>query len=320
MASTLTAPLRHTPTGGAVDLETAGHRMAQVLLQQEITQYLAERASMRRLCMYVGDVSGSTSDTYRQLYAQIGFGMSAASLAEGGTITPSTVTVDYTDVQVGQRGTLVNETWLAQLTGRPGTDLDLTMVAMLAGDTYEATFGDDVAAQIATASNTVGSSGVDMSMDDHYDAIYYHILQSGQSGPLVAVYHGRQVADLVESKRGEPAEWVKDTTQTAWTGMEMQGVLAGVPVLKNNRITAAGGNRLGGMFSPRAIRYATAQASLARIRGLTSNAIIIPDPGIVIDFGGVFGVATTGVSLYFVYGLNVGDQGQKEIVGVVTDE
>jgi len=319
MASTLTAPLRHTPAGGTVDLETAGHRQAQALLEKEVALYLAEKASLRRMCMYVGDVSGSTSDTFRELYAQIGFGLSASSLAEGGTITPSTVVVDYTDIQVGQRGLLVNETWLAQLTGRQGKDLDLEMIARMAGDTYEATFSDDVAALIATAATDVGTPGVDMSMDDFYDAIYFHTLQDGQDNSLAAVLHGRQIADLIESKRGEPAEWVKDQNIQAWTGMESQGILAGVPVYKNNRITSAGGDRHGGMFSPRAMRYANAQAALSSIKGLSSRALIIPNPGIVIDFGGVFGVATTGVSLYFVYGLAIGDQGQKEIVGIVTD-
>lgn len=319
MASTLTAPLRHTPTGGAVDLETAGHRQGQALLEKEVALYLAEKASLRRMCLYVGDISGSASDTFRELYAQIGFGLSAAALAEGGTITPSTVNVDYTDIQVGQRGLLVNETFLAQITGRQGKDLDLEMLARMAGDTYEATFSDDVADLVATASSTVGSTGVDMSMDDFYDGIYFHTLQDGQDNTLAAVLHGRQVADLIESKRGEPAEWVKDTNIQAWTGMESQGVLAGVPVFKNNRIYSDGADRYGGMFTPRAMRYANAQAALSSIKGLSSRAMIIPNPGIVVDFGGVFGVATTGISLYFVYGLAIGDQGQKEIVGIVTD-
>lgn len=320
MASTLTAPIRHTAAGGAVDLTTAGHRLAVAQLAQEVTQYLADRLSLRRFCQFAGDISGAGSNTGRQLYAQIGFGQTASSLSEGGSLSPSTVTVDYTDVQVGERGIEWDETFLAQITGRPGLDLSLEQLAALAADTYEATFAADVASLIATASSSVGSTGVDMSMDDWYDAIYFHHLQDGQDGQLAAVLHGRQIADLAESKRGEPAEWTKATNQRAWTGDSFQGELGGVPVVKCNRITASGGDRHGGMFSARAMRYMTAQAALPRIRGLSSRALIVPDPGIVIDFGSTFGTVTSKLMLYFVYGMSIGDQGQKEIVRISTDQ
>lgn len=320
MASTLTAPLRHTPTGGAVDLETAGHRQAQALLQREVDLYLADRMSLRRFMAYAGDISGSASDTFRQLYADIGWGLLMSSIAEGATLTPSTVGVDYTDIQVGEYAVEIDETFLAQVTGRAGVDLDLEMIARMASDTYEATFTSAACTLMATASSSVGSPGVDMSMDDFYDAIYFHLLQDGQDGALLAVLHGRQIADLAESKRGEPAEWTKMQNEGLWTGSQLQGVLAGVPVVKCNRVIASGGDRYGAMFTSRAMRYATAQAGLSRIRGLTSRALIIADPGIVIDQGTAFGTVTSQQMLYSIFGQVIGDQGQKEIVGIVTDQ
>lgn len=296
-----------------------GSRLAAAYLQQKVLGILADRVTIRRFLPFVGDPSGSGSDTWRQLYSQLGPGIPMESVAEAGTLTAIGITVDYRDITLGRHGLEAHESFLGQITGRPGLDMDLDMLAASLLDTYEAEFMDSVATIVATAATSVGTSGSDMVMDDLYDATYFFDLQDGFEGDLIGVVHGRQIADLKESKRGEPADWVKAEDQVAFKAPGFQGQILGANMFKSNRITSDGTNRLGAVFGPRAIAYTAARAGIQRVKGLSSNAILLNEPGIILDWDSDSNGALSKFFANAWYGLAIGDQGQKEICGVATD-
>ncbi|MFA5895905.1 MAG: hypothetical protein WC985_03260 [Thermoplasmata archaeon] len=293
-------------------LLTATHRLAAAYLNQAVIAILADRVALRRLLTFAGDASGLSSTVLKSLYMQMGAGIPMENPAENGALTPITITADYRNITLGRHGFEACESWLPQITGRPGIDWDLDTLATQIADTFEAEFSDSVATLIATFASGVGTSGVDASMDDLYDATYAFDLQDGVEGPLLGVLHGRQIADLKESKRGEPADWIKDESQVAFKAPGYQGELIGVSMFKSGRVTSDGTDRWGAIFTPRAIGYAIAGNGIRNIRGLTQNAILIPAIGMILDFKSDGNLATSTLQGNDWYGMAIGDQGDKE--------
>jgi len=305
-ATTMTNPLTHA------GFLTAGHRVAAAYLNQKAIEILADRVALRRLITFAGDASGLRSTVMRSLYAQMGAGLPMESLAETGTLTPITVVADYRDITLGRHGLESHETFLAQITGQSGMDLSLDDFALQIADTFEAEFSDAVATKVATYTSGVGSTGVNASMDDLYDGTYEFDKQDGARGPLIGVFHGQQIADIKESKRGEPAEWIKDESQVAFKAPDYQGEIIGIRAFKSNRITSDGTDRWGGIFTPRAMGYSIAGQGIRNIRGLSQWAVLLPELGIILDWGSDSNGALSKLIVNCWFGVDIGDQGQKE--------
>jgi len=306
MATTVTTPQTHAK------LLSAEHRIASATLRQELLMILADAVSIRRLLMFVGDVSGLGTATYRQLYAQMGAGIPMEGASETGTLTAIGVDVDYRDITLGRHGLEAHETFLAQITQRQGVDWSISDLARNIAATFEAEFMDSLATLIATFSNGVGSTGVDASMDDMYDLTYEFDLQDGVNGPLLGLFHGRQIADLKESKRGEPADWIKDESQVAFKAPGYQGELLGVSMFKSNRVTSDGTDRWGAAWTPRAIAYTIAQSGISNIRGLSQWAVLIQELGLILDWASDSNGALSKFFANTHYGMSIGTQGQLE--------
>jgi hypothetical protein len=312
-ATTLTAPWTHA------GFLSGSHRLAAATMRQKVIAILADRVSLRRLIAFAGDASGLGSTVMRSLYSQMGAGIPMENPAEAGVLTPIQLTVDYRDITLGRHGLEAHETFLAQITQRQGIDVSLDDMAAMIADTFEAEFSDSVATLIASASSGVGTSGMDASMDDLYDATYAFDLQDGADGPLIGVLHGRQVADIKESKRGEPADWLKDETQVAFKAPGYQGEILGIAMFKSNRVTSDGTDRWGGIFTPRAMGYAIAGQGINNVRGLSQWAVKLPELGIIMDWGSDSNGALSKFYVNCWYGIAIGDQGQKEIRYFRTD-
>lgn len=299
---------------------TANHRLAAATLRQKVIAILADRVSIRRFLTYAGDGSGMGSAVLRSLYSTMGASIAMQSLTEVEAMTPVDLTTNVRDITLGRHGVEAHESWLARVTERDGIDMSLDVLASLIAETWEAEFMDSIATLVATASSTVGTSGVDASMDDIYDATYLFDLQDGAEGPLIGLLHGRQIADIKESKRGEPAEWIRDEAQVAFKAPGYQGTLLDIAMFKSNRITSDGTDRKGAIFTPRAIAYSVATSGVARVAtGLSQWAFMIPEIGLICDFGADQNTAKQKFFAQGWYGAAIGEEGQKEIVGVVTD-
>jgi hypothetical protein len=146
--------------------------------------------------------------------------------------------------------------------------------------------------------------------DDFYDATYEFDLIDGSLGPLLSMLHGRQIADLKESKRGEPAEWIKDESQVSYKAEGYQGTLLNVPIFRSQRVTSDGTDRWGGIWAPGSIAYTMAGAGIANVRGLSHHAILLPELGMILDWDSDSNGALSKFYANCHFGLAVGDQGQ----------
>ena len=127
------------------------------------------------------------------------------------------------------------------------------------GGAFDARFLELVCATFGSFSSSVGTSGVDMSLDDFLDAVFTLEL-ANNPGEIYAVLHPRQVADLQSSIRNEAANAIAFNSAThdmlKMLGQGYVGDFLGVQIHKSSYVAASGGNRQGAMFSPGAIAYA----------------------------------------------------------------
>lgn len=315
--ATVTTPWTHAK------FETAEHRLAVSLLNKEVQLIMANHVTLRRVgCQFFGDMDGAGADTFRALYANMGWGISFESVGENDSLTPISLTVLNAEIALGRFGLAIDETYLAQITARPGKDAGIEMVAAGAALSWEATFQDALATVIQDADTDVGTPGADAAMDDVYDVTYEFDQEDGADGPLIGMFHGRQIADIKESKRGEPGEWIKDESQLEFKSSGFQGQLVGISMFKDNRVAASGGDRHGAVWMPGAIGYTIAgSAALARVAAKLGDAMVVTDPAMIVQWDSTSRDAETNLNINAYFGLEImEDEGQRKLRGFVTDE
>lgn len=280
---------------------------------------MADCRSIPGMCINLGSVNGTGSDTHQLRFADLGAVPLAVTGDEDTQLVGTAVTTSTNrpTIAVARQGLGREVSDLAVLTGF-AADLDPATLARFLADGYRTRFMDMCATAIATASSNVGVSGADMTVDDFYDATI-QLEITDNNGPFFACLHGRQTADLRESLRAEggAVQWMEPTGAfLALKGQGLQGELLGVTIFKCSRVTAAGGNREGALWSAGAIGYKTGQVDARSYLG--SSAIVVQQGEVTVEVthvagGGkaqIFGDAYLGVSLLE----------QARIVGIVTDQ
>tara|TARA_R100000773_G_scaffold30978_1_gene26472 strand:- start:6305 stop:7234 length:930 start_codon:yes stop_codon:yes gene_type:complete len=242
-------------------LEGANLRLA-AMLENEIRALIHDSASIRNsgALLFAGDVQNVGSDALTIRYAGLDGYDGMASVADGSEITNTSLTTATATITVGRIGLRYDLTDLASLSKLGGgSDVDVFRLAESMSGAFERKFMELVCATFASISTSVGTSGVDMSVDDFLDAIYALEIANNPSD-LFAVLHPRQVADLVSSIRNESANSIAfnpathDMIQSHGTGLV--GDFLGVQVHKSSYCALNGANREGAMFSRGAIGYA----------------------------------------------------------------
>lgn len=127
-------------------------------------------------------------------------------------------------------------------------------------------------------SNSVGSTGVDLSVTAFYNAIF-SLQLTANSGQFVAVLHNQQINDLMSSLRSEtgPGQYLAATQEMLVAkGPGFKGQLFGVDIFGSNTVATAnaGADYLGMMFAPQAIGMAT--ASVSPVMGSTTTQPVSP--------------------------------------------
>jgi len=279
---------------------------------------MADIRSMPGAVLNLGTVNQSGSDTHQIRFADLGQDPMVADATEDAQTAGTGVTTSTNTPSIAV---------VRQVLGREISDLGIITgfssdlnPQTLAADMkmgYTLRFMDLVATAIATAGTDVGTSTVNMSVDDFYDATF-QLEITDNNGPFYSLLHGRQTADFRESLRGEggalqfrePAGRFLDLK-----GQGLQGDFLGVNVFKSSRVTSAGGNRHGAMWSAGALGYKTGQLGAENFLGTASIVVQIGEVTVEIahTVGGgkvqVFGDAYLGLSLLE----------DARIVGIVTD-
>jgi len=266
---------------------------------------------------YLGSINGTGAAGSR--IREVGLDGYAAMVAtaDGSAASATVPTLDEVDITVAKYSILRELTDLANLTGF-GDDINPARLARSVVGEYEAAFMTAVGTMIATASTNVGTSGVNMSVDDFYDAIFQLELSGGGvPGPYHCLLAPRQLADLQESLRAEGGSTAFNPATADMLTIKGQGYVgdfAGVSIHKSSRVTDNGTNFEGAMWGVDALGYKT-----ATVKPVPGAIMTSPDREVVVEFNRGAGAAAgyTQIIGHAYFGMAILEQAR--IVGIVTD-
>lgn len=239
----------------------ASERVA-AMLHDEMALLLADRASIRNhpaIADY-SDLAGRGSTAIKiPLFGLAGYDAMAATNADEVTAPGNTaLTTTAPTITIARYALARERSDLYQVTD-PGL-LNVEALAMDGVGGFEMAVTTAIAALASGFSNSVGTSGVDLSVDDFYDAIF-QLEESNVNGQLLAVLHPVQVSNLQASLRLEGgANQYKAATQEMLDakGQGFAGSFAGVEIFKSSKVATAnaGADRAGMMVGAGAIGFA----------------------------------------------------------------
>ena len=240
-------------------LETGGLRLA-AMIEAEVRALLADNASIRQsgALLFAGDVANIGSDSITLRFAGLDGYDAMASASDGADVTASQLEMDTATITVGRQALRYDMTDLANLSGL-GSDISPFRLAESMVGAFEARFMEIVAATFGSFGTSVGTSGVDMSIDDFLDGVFALELANNPS-QIFAVLHPRQIADLQASIRNEAANAIAFNSAShdmlKMMGQGYVGDFLGVQIHKSSYVNESAGNKQGAMFSAGAIAYA----------------------------------------------------------------
>lgn len=252
--TTMTTPITYAKAATA-DLRMAAVIQAQVLMQ------MADTSSLRNEITFVGDVNGSGSDSIRVRYADYGAKTPMAAAADGTDTGASSMDGSVATVTIGRSFLRYDLTDLLVMTSL-GRDLDPFVIAEGLAASATARINQIICTTFTNATNSVGTSGVDMSVDDFMNALYQlELTDNPDPSQWLAVLHNRQLADLQASLRAENNNFLAFSPATEVVSSAkapgLVGSLLGVRIFKSSFVQPDAGNLNyeGMMFSPRGVGY-----------------------------------------------------------------
>ena len=242
------------------DYAQLGDLRLAAMIENEVRAILADQASIRQsgALLFMGDVAGIGSDSMRMRFANWGAATPFATASDGAEVSNSTLTPSTVDITVGRSALRYDITDLAALTGL-GMDIDPFSLAQKMAMSAEARINAIIANTFAAAANSVGTSGVDMSVDDFYDAMF-QLESVSNNGEFYCILHPQQLSDLRDSLRSESNNALAFSPATedmlAIKGQGYAGRFGGVEIFKSSYVTEVTGDKIGAMMSRGGIAYA----------------------------------------------------------------
>ena len=237
-----------------------GGRVARVL-SNTVHAQLYDPVGLRALMVQQPWVAGGSATTnfttYTRGLAQVAAGTEV--LSAFANVAPTTANYDIT---VARYGRILAPTDLLKFTGGP---IDVEYCSGVLVESLDLTLTDLLVGMFATIANNVGTSGVDLSVDDFFDAIYFLNLQNNPND-LAFVGHNVQTNDLIEALRAETGPMAfRSDAQGMLTapGVGFKGQFAGVAIYQSDSVPTAnaGADRAGCMFSGQAFAYQLANVA-----------------------------------------------------------
>ena len=237
-----------------------GNLRLAAMIENEVRAILADTASIRNsgALLFAGDVAGIGSKVMRMRYANWGAATPFATAADGADVSASTLTPSTADITVGRSALRYDITDLAAMTGL-GLDIDPFSIAQKMSLSAEARINEIICATFSSASNSVGTSGVDMSVDDFYDAMF-QLESEDNDGQFYCVLHPQQLSDLRDSLRSESNNALAFSPATEdmlmAKGQGYAGRFGGVEIFKSSYVNESAGDKIGAMMSRGGVAYA----------------------------------------------------------------
>ena len=214
--------------------------------------------------VYAGAVNGRGSSVITTPHLGLDGYDLFATASDGAEITATDPTFGSTQITVVRKGLRYTPTDLAKLTDATGViNAQRFARSMFVGATE--TLVSMIAALGGGFSQTAGTSGADMTVQDFLDAKGV-LLDNNVNGPLCAILHPRQFTDwtndLALNGSGSLVYHPAAPDLLAKTGDSYKGNFAGVDIFTTTRVPASGGNRQGMMFGRGAIVWADGSAPM----------------------------------------------------------
>ena len=293
-----------------------GIRLAY-MIQNEVNTLLADptNVAMYPGILNVGSIDGMGSDTLTARYVDLGFGQEFASTGDGSTVSAGTITPSNVDITVGRYALRYDLTSLAQMSGY-GNDLNPFTLSQMMFQSAVATMSSLVCTEFQNISNTVGTPGVDLSVDDILDAIFE--LEDDSNSEFTCILHSVQWNDFRQSLRSESNNALGFASET-YDAMKAKapgyaGSWGGVEFFKSNRVTETGGNKVGAMLGSAAIGYALGTPQNTQ---LSDGRLVAAGTPAIIEWSRVPEADSTQIVGNMYFGVKTLEQ--TRAVGIVTD-
>lgn len=241
----------------------------------------------------IGDLAGSGTDTLRAVhYGGVGHAETFQSLNETEAIVPTGYTSDYDTLTIGRYGLAKEESYQAAILQTPAAKaaLGLDALALKLGQSWIATIRTLWAAELATFTDSVGTTGVVWNMDDELDLAASFREREGYDpvvhGLPVAARHPLQFTQLGNAVRSEPGLANNAALIESFMGIEKLGKPFGFLGLQNvasHDVVSSGGDLIGGAYVPGAVAFCVASTSPAPVQDPT-RTIYLPNWGLLIEF------------------------------------
>ena len=241
----------------SADLLSNGGLVAE-LLAALVHEQIYDPTDLRAVCTRVPwTAGGSTTMAVTSLPAPAAYATAAETVA----IANSAFTTSEYTLTAARYGRAYEITDLVSVAGSP---VDLQVLAGNLANGMSITISNLIAALFPSVSAQVGTSGVDLSVDDIFDASFT-LNSAAAQGPYTAVLHPVQMNDFRSSLRGETGAMQFNPAtveQLASKGPGFQGSWNGVNFWQSDQVSSSGGNRLGCMFADGAFAYSEAPVAL----------------------------------------------------------
>tara|TARA_R110000824_G_scaffold24941_4_gene87324 strand:- start:13294 stop:14202 length:909 start_codon:yes stop_codon:yes gene_type:complete len=153
---------------------------------------------------------------------------------------------------------------ITDLVPMAGSVVDLEVLAGNLVNGMSITISNLIAALFTSITDSAGTTQVDLSVDDLYDA-QFSLNDNAAQGPYSAVLAPVQMNDFRSSLRGETGAQSfnpASVEQLATKGPGFQGSWNGINFWQSDQVATSGGDRLGCMFADGCFAYSEAPVSL----------------------------------------------------------
>lgn len=274
--ATITAPQNYSRT------QAEGLRLA-AMISAQVNLLLADRASIKDLVMFAGDVTGSGSAAIKLRYSNYGAGNPFDAATDGSEYAAQDMEAETATITIGRSAMRYDLSDLLVMTGL-GRDLDPFNIAAGLVEAAEARISEIIASTFLNSSTNKGSTGADLTLANFLDSMYA-LQENSNDTPFHCVMHPAQFNHLQQALRSENNNFLAFSSNTAEMARSKPqgyaGELLGVEVYKSSRVqeTADTLGYHGAMFTMEGIGYgigtpAALVGSLNEIRPAGSPVVI----------------------------------------------
>ena len=249
---TISAPQNYANVQGQ------GLRLA-AMISAQVEMLLADKASIRDLVMFAGDVTGTGSAAIKLRYANYGAGNPFISASDGVSIAAQDMEAATATITIGRSAMRYDLSDLMVMTGL-GRDLDPFNIAAGMVEAAEARISTILANTFLSTGTNKGSTAADLTIANFLNALY-HLQEKSNNPPFHAVLKPSQFNHLQKALRSENNNFLSYSPNTReMANAKPQGYCGeflGVEVYKSSRVveTADTLGWHGAMFAKEGIGY-----------------------------------------------------------------